>query len=92
MAMISVPPVAVRVGCDPFTGRPRAIRIGGDTIAVLEVERVRAEAAAYPADQGPRTVFTVRTSDSRVVLAFRHRDRRWQLEGVEPHPGLPAAA
>jgi len=92
MTMINVRPLVVSVGCDPFTGRPLSIHVGGDSIAVLEVEGVRAEPAAYPVDQGPRTVFTVRTEGSRMRLAFRHRDRRWQMEGIDPRPDTGLAA
>jgi hypothetical protein len=86
MTMINVRPLAVSVGCDPFTGLPRSVQVGGDSIPVLEIEGVRAESAAYPVDQGPRTVFTVRTEASRIRLAFRHRDRRWQMEAIDPRP------
>ena len=34
---------------------------------------------------GPRTLFEVETADARLQLAFRHRSRRWTIEGVEAH-------
>ena len=32
---------------------------------------------------GPRTLFEVETADARLQLAFRHRSRRWTVEGME---------
>lgn len=74
---------SVSVVCDPFTGRPRTVRIGGDHIPVIAIERVREESAAYPRAIGPRTQFLVRTSHNRLKLTFEHRSRRWLVDGVE---------
>jgi hypothetical protein len=93
MAMVNVMPTEVTVACDLFTGRPRSIRTGVDTFPVVRIERVRQEAAAYPAEAGPRTVFTVRTPQSVLRLTFRHRDRRWVVDGLDLDPeALPSAA
>jgi hypothetical protein len=93
MAMIEVHPMEVGVACDPFSGRPRSVRIGPDDIRVVAVERIRDESAAYPLSEGPRTVFVVRTRRARLKLAFRHRDRRWLMEAIDPiQPQLAVAA
>lgn len=93
MAMVEVRPMEVGVTCDAFTGRPRAVRIGPDEVRVVAVERIRDESAAYPAHEGPRTVFVVRTPRARLRIAFRHRDRRWLMEAIDPiETGLATAA
>lgn len=93
MAMVDVRPMEVGVTCDPFTGRPRSVRIGPDEVRVVAVERIRDESAAYPVTEGPRTVFVVRTLKARLRLAFRHRDRRWLMEAIDPlETGLATAA
>jgi hypothetical protein len=93
MTMIRLDPSEVSVACDPFTGRPRSVRLQGEQESVIAIERVREESAAYPVDQGPRTVFVVRTEASRLRLVFQHRARRWMVEGLDPRPEpLPSAA
>lgn len=93
MTMVQVTPTEVSVGCDPFTGRPRSVRMGAEHLSVLAIERIREESAAYPVEQGPRTVFVVRTAESRLRLAFLHRARRWLVDGLDPRPeALPDAA
>ena len=92
MAMVNLNPTEIDVACDVFTGRPRSVRVGADTMAVVSIERIREESAAYPVEQGPRTVFVVRTSDSRLRLTFRHRDRRWLVDGLDPDPEALAGA
>lgn len=93
MAMVDVHPMEVGVVCDPFTGRPRSVRVGPDEVRVVAVERIRDESAAYPVNEGPRTVFVVRTRRARLRLSFGHRDRRWRMEAIDPfETGLPAAA
>lgn len=83
MAMIRVEPVDVSVRADWFDGRPRELTWGGHTLPVLEVVGVRDETAAFPVVIGPRTVFEVQTPLARVSLAYRHRTRRWTLEGLD---------
>jgi hypothetical protein len=93
MAMVEVHPMEIGVTCDAFSGRPRSVRIGPDEVRVVAVERIRDESAAYPVMEGPRTVFVVRTRTARLKLAFRHRDRRWLMEAIDPiETGLAAAA
>ena len=93
MAMIHITPTEIVVGCDPFTGRPRSVRIGADVQPVVRIERVRDESAAYPTAVGPRTVFDVRIPSSLLRLSFQHRTRRWLVEAMDTlEEGLPAAA
>jgi hypothetical protein len=84
MSMIRVSPLEVQVRCDWFDGRPRAIRLAREELQVLAVTRVRDESAVYPAAFGPRTCFEVLTETGRFALVYRHRDRRWIVEGLEP--------
>ena len=93
MSMVDLHPMEISVSCDRITGQPRTLRVGPDEVGVLAVERIRDESAAYPVREGPRTVFIVRTARARIRLAFRHRERRWLMEGIDPlRAELPAAA
>ncbi len=83
MAMTRVVPVEVQVRTDWFDGRPREIAWGDRRLPVLEVVGVRDETAAFPVVVGPRTVFEVETPSARLTLAFRHRSRRWTIEGLD---------
>lgn len=83
MAMVRVEPVQVRVRTDWFNGSPREITWGARVLPVLKVVGVREESAAFPIVSGPRTVFDVATRDARLTLCYRHRNRRWVIEGYE---------
>ena len=83
MAMVRVEPVEVSVRADWFDGRPREVTFDGRRMRVLEVLGVRDESAAFPVTTGPRTFFEVETAGARFKLAFRHRTRRWTVEGLE---------
>ncbi len=91
MTILHTLPDAVSVACDPFTGRPRSIRVGPDQLPVIAIERVREESAAYPLEIGPRTLFDVRTPHSRLRLTFEHRSRRWHVDGIDPRAAFLAA-
>jgi hypothetical protein len=91
MTIVHFESAGVSVACDPFTGRPRTVRIGEDQEPVLAIERVREESAAYPLETGPRTFFVVRTPHRRFQLTFEHRSRRWRVDGMETRSGLRAA-
>ncbi len=84
MAMTRFEPVEVRVRTDWLSGRPREIRWGDWTIPITAVATVRRERSAYPTETGPRTTFEVDTPGVRVALTFRHRGRRWLVEGLDP--------
>lgn len=83
MAMVRVEPVEVRVRADWFDGRPREVTLHGRRLPVLQIVGVRDESAAFPVVTGPRTLFEVETADARLKLSFRHRTRRWTVEGVD---------
>jgi hypothetical protein len=92
MAMIRVEPVEVHVRTDWFDGRPREITWGDERLPVTGLALVRHEDAAYNVAIGPRTVFEVTTPRARLSLSYRHRSRRWTVEGldrgIEPGPHL----
>ena len=83
MAMIKVEPVEVSVRTGWFDGRPREITWAGRHLPVLQLTAIREENAAYPVATGPRTVFEVETPDARIALSFRHRTRRWTIDGLD---------
>ena len=83
MAIVRVTPTQVAVSCGLFDGRPRQIRIARERVPVIEIDQIRDELAAYPAERGPRRIFDVRTPDARLRLAFDKRRRRWLLEGLD---------
>jgi hypothetical protein len=83
MAMIRVQPVEVHVRADWFDGRPRELTWEGRRLPVHEVVGVRNESAAFPVITGPRTLFEVTTEVARFTLSFRHRSRRWTIEGLD---------
>jgi hypothetical protein len=89
--MVRITPTEIAVGCDPFSGRPRTVRMGADLQRIVRIERVRDESAAYPIAVGPRTLFDIRTPAARLRLAFEHRSRRWLVEGLDTEPDLLAA-
>ena len=53
-----------------------------DEKAALEAT-IRHEDAAYNVAIGPRTVFEVTTPRARLSLSYRHRSRRWTVEGLD---------
>jgi hypothetical protein len=83
MAMVHVEPVEVRVRTDWLSGRPRQIVWGDRVLPVTSIAAVRRESRAFRAGVGPRTCFEVVTPETRFVLAFRHRTRRWLVEGLD---------
>jgi hypothetical protein len=83
VAMIRVEPVQVRVRADWFDGRPREITWNTRRVPVTEVVRVREETSAFPVMVGPRTIFEVDTPIARLTLSYRHRSRRWSIEGLD---------
>lgn len=83
MAMIRVEPVNVAVRTGWFDGRPREVTWAGRRMPVLDVVGVRDETSAFPVVVGPRTIFDVQIPFARVQLAYRHRTRRWTIEGLD---------
>jgi hypothetical protein len=83
MAMTRVEPVEVRVRTDWFDGRPREIAWGDRRVPVTKVVGVREESSAFPVVVGPRTIFEVATPLARFTLSYRHRSRRWTIDGLD---------
>ena len=83
MAITRVEPVPVQVRTDWLTGRPREIHWGELVFPITNIAAVRRATAAYPIEIGPSTTFEVDTAEARLALTFRHRGRRWTVEGVE---------
>ena len=83
MAMIRVDPVQVDVRTGWFDGRPREITWGDERLQVTALTLVRHEDSAYHVAIGPRTIFEVETPRLRLALSFRHRSRRWTVEGLD---------
>ncbi len=86
MAIVRVEPVRVEVRTGWFDGRPREITWGSERFTVTALTAVRHEDSAYHVAVGPRTVFEVETPRARMALSFRHRSRRWTIEGLEERP------
>ena len=83
MAMIRVEPTVVQVRTNWFDGRPAEVTWRNETLPVTRVSAIRHEDAAYPVTTGPRTLFEVTTTRTRMALSFRHRSRRWTVEALE---------
>lgn len=88
MAIVRMEPVNVRVRVDWFDGTPREITWGAVRLPVTRLAAVRREDSAYRAEVGPRTFFEVETPGARLSLSFRHRSRRWTVDGVDDEAGL----
>ena len=83
MAMTRVQPVEIEVRADWFDGRPRELTWAGKRLPVREIVAIRDETAAFPVVTGPRTLFEVSTEVATFSLSFRHRSRRWTIEGMD---------
>jgi hypothetical protein len=84
MALVQITPIEAQVRWDRHTDRPAEVRWHGHHHRVVELDAVRDERSAYPADRGPRITFVLRTDDgSRACLVFDGRRRRWYLEALE---------
>jgi hypothetical protein len=81
--MVRVEPVSVRVRTGWFDGRPRQIAWGDRILPVTNLAAVRDEISAFPVIVGPRTVYIVDTPEARLTLSYRHRSRRWSIEGFD---------
>ncbi len=83
MAIVRMDPVEVQVKTSWLDGSPKEICWGGVRLPVRRLTAVRRETAAFRASVGPRTVFEVETGDTRLCLTYRHRSRRWTVDGVD---------
>lgn len=85
MALVKIPPVEAQVRWDRAAHRPADISWAGRHLQVVQLDAVRDERAAYPAERGPRVTFVLRTADGgRASVSFDGRRRRWYVEAVEP--------
>ena len=85
MALVKIPPVEAQVRWDRAADRPADISWAGRHLQVVQLDAVRDERAAYPAERGPRVTFVLRTADGvRASVSFDGRRRRWYVEAVEP--------
>jgi hypothetical protein len=84
MAMVAITPLEVAVSWDVFGRQLRRLRIGDEDVPITNVELVRHEAQAYPAERGPRMVFAVRTADARLALVYERWTGRWTIDALEP--------
>lgn len=84
MALVQIPPAEARVRWDRSADRPASVRWGGGTIRIVDLDAVRDERSAYPADRGPRVTYVLRTAEGgRASLVFDGRRRRWFVEAIE---------
>ncbi|MEI8334014.1 MAG: hypothetical protein WCH74_09205 [Chloroflexota bacterium] len=83
MAMVRMQPIRVEVRTNWFTGTPREIVLDGRRIHVKRIAAVRREVSAFPVATGPRTVFEVVTHGATLALTFKHRSRRWEIDGYD---------
>ncbi|MDQ3691436.1 MAG: hypothetical protein M3406_15685 [Chloroflexota bacterium] len=84
MALIKISPIEAQVRWDRRADRPSEVRWRGHHLRVTQLDAVRDERAAYPADRGPSLTLVLRTEDGgRASLVFDGRRRRWFLEAVE---------
>ena len=85
MALVRVPPVETRVTWDRRARRPSQLRGPGHRLEIVQVDALRDERAAYPAEAGPRLSLVLRTRDGgRAAIVFDGIRRRWFLEALEP--------
>jgi hypothetical protein len=82
VALIRIPPAEARVRWDRRADRPASVRWSGTTLRVIDLDAVRDERSAYPADRGPRVTYLLRTAGGgRASLVFD--GRRWFVEAIE---------
>lgn len=84
MALVQISPIEAHVRWDRQAGRPSEVRWRGHHVKVVELDAVRDERSAYPAERGPRVTYVLRTEGGgRASVVFDGRRRRWFLEAVE---------
>ena len=83
MAIIRVAPVDVEVRTDWFNGRSPRDHLGRRATPDHPRRRGPRRAFRLPGDHRPRTLFEVDTPLVRLALTYRHRSRRWLIEGLD---------
>jgi hypothetical protein len=85
MALTRISPIEAHVRWDRQANRPAEVRWQGGNLHIVDLDTVRDERAAYPADRGPRVTFVLRTAEGgRASISFDGRRRRWFVEALEP--------
>ena len=87
MAIVRMDPVEVQVKTSWLDGSPREIAWGEVRLPVRRLTAVRRETAAFRPSVGPRTIFEVETPGATLSLTYRHRSRRWTVDGVDDEVG-----
>jgi len=84
MALVKISPIEAQVRWDRHADRPSEVRWHGHQLRITQIDAVRDERSAYPAERGPRVTLVLRTEDGgRASLVFDGRRGRWFLEAVE---------
>lgn len=84
MALIKISPIEAHVRWDRRADRPAEVRWSGGNLRVADLDAVRDERSAYPADRGPRVTFVLRAQDGgRASVSFDGRRRRWFVDALE---------
>lgn len=84
MALVKISPIEAQVRWNRHADRPSEVRWRGHQLRVTQIDAVRDERSAYPAERGPRVTLVLRTEDGgRASLVFDGRRGRWFLEAVE---------
>ena len=85
MALVQISPIEAHVRWDRRADRPAKVSWNGRNLRVVDLDTVRDERSAYPAERGPRVIFVLRTDDGgRASVSFDGRRRRWFVEALEP--------
>jgi hypothetical protein len=84
VALTQIPPAEAQVRWDRAARRPASVRWGGGLLHVIDLDAIRDERSAYPAERGPRVTYLLRTAEGgRASLVFDGRRRRWFVEAIE---------
>ena len=83
MALTKITPTEARVHWDRRQARPSMVRVAGRLLTVRQLDAVRDETAAYPADMGPRVTYLVDTDAGPASLVYDGRQRRWFVDALE---------
>jgi len=83
MALTKITPTPASVRWDRARGRPAAVRVGGRELIITELDAMRDETAAYPADRGPRITYLVETDAGQASLVYDGRRRRWFVDALD---------
>lgn len=83
MSLVQVPPAEAHLRWDRAGTRPRTISWGDRSLDVVELQAVRDERAAFPADRGPRLRLVLLTGDGGRASVV-HDGKRWMVDAVEP--------